>query len=259
MIDSHSHIYEDEFKDDFLDVLKRAKENGVSKIVLVGFSHEANQKALALALEYKGFLYNTAGLHPDQTDIVDEKDIIIFEDFIKNNKVYAIGEIGLDYHWVSDNKEKQKWLFISQLELAKKYHLPVVIHSRDADQDTFDILNQYKDLKILMHCYSGSKELMEQYIKIGAYISLGGPITYKNAVKPKEVCAAVPLNRFLIETDSPYLTPTPFRGKRNESAYVKYVLETAANLKGMDVKELEVATENNTIEFFNLGEKHGKQ
>ena len=253
MIDSHSHIFDDEFKEDLEDVLNRAKENNVNKIVLVGYSHEGNKKALDLALKYPSFLYNTAGIHPDQTDFTTEEDIVKLEDFIKQNKVYAIGEIGLDYHYEPYDKEKQKWLFISQLELAKKYHLPVVIHSRDANQETYDILKQYhKDLKILMHCYSGSKELMEQYVKLGVYISLGGPITFKNSVTPKEVCRYVPLDKFLIETDSPYMAPVPMRGKRNESSFVKYVLEEASLLKGINVSELERITEENTIKFFNL-------
>ena len=252
-IDSHSHIYDDEFKDDILDVLQRAKDNNVNKIVLVGYSHEANLKAYEMAQENSGFLYNTAGLHPDQTNIVNEEDIALLERFIQEHKVYAIGEIGLDYHWEKDNHDKQKWLFKEQLEMAFKYGLPVVIHSRDADKDTFDILKQYKDkLMILMHCYSGSVELAKEYIKIGAYISLGGPITFKNSVTPKEVCKYVPLDRFMVETDSPYMAPSPMRSKRNESAYVKYVLEMASELKNISFAELERLTEENTIKFFKL-------
>ena len=253
MIDSHSHIFEEEFKDDFEEVLARAKEAGVTKIVLVGFSHEGNQKALDCAKKYPSFLYNTAGLHPDQVDWTFQEDLEKLEDFIKNNKVYALGEIGLDYHYTKENKEKQKWLFESQLEMAERNHLPVVIHSRDADQDTFDILEKYKDkVKILMHCYSGSAELMERYIKIGAYISLGGPITFKNSVTPKEVCVRVPLDRFLIETDSPYMAPVPMRGARNESSFVHFVLEKAAGLKNISVSDLDKITEENTIKFFGL-------
>ena len=253
MIDSHSHIFEDEFKDDFEEVLARAKANNVNKIILVGFSHEGNQKALDKALAYPGLLYNTAGLHPDQVDWTEEADLTKLEEFITKNKVYALGEIGLDYHYTKENKEKQKWLFIKQLEMASKHHLPVIIHSRDADQDTFDILEQFKDkVRILMHCYSGSSELMERYIKIGAYISLGGPITFKNSITPKEVCANVPLDRFMIETDSPYMAPVPHRGQRNESAFVKDILESAAVLKGISALELEEITEKNTKFFFNI-------
>ena len=253
MIDSHSHIFEEEFKDDLDEVLARAKEAGVEKIVLVGFSHEGNQKALDLALQYPRFLYNTAGLHPDQTDLVDDSDLVKLEDFISKNKVYAVGEIGLDYHWVKDNKEKQKWLFETQLAMAAKHQLPVVIHSRDADQDTYDILEKWHNkVKILMHCYSGSVELMKRYIKLGAYISLGGPITFKNSVTPKEVCKEVPLDRLMIETDSPYMAPVPMRGKRNEPSYVKYVLEQVAVLKNIDIKEVERQLNQNTESYFHL-------
>lgn len=252
-IDSHSHIFEPEFEDDIEEVLERAKEANINKIVLVGFNHEGNLKAYKMAQDNIGFLYNTAGLHPDQTNYVNEEDIGLLERFILEHKVYAIGEIGLDYHWEKDNHDKQKWLFICQLELAKKYQLPVVIHSRDADQDTFDILKKYKDdIKFVMHCYSGSVELAKEYIKIGAYISLGGPITFKNAKTPKEVCAYVPLDRFMVETDCPYMAPTPYRGKRNESSYVTEVIKEASNIKGITYQELEKVTEENAIKFFGL-------
>lgn len=253
MIDSHSHLFEDEFKDDFEIVLNNLKENNVSKVLLVGYSHIGNQKALELHKKYPHLFYNTAGLHPDQTDFVNDEDLAQLESFLKNNKVYALGEIGLDYHWTKDNIEKQKWLFIKQIELAKKYDLPIVIHSRDADNDTFEILKKYhKDIRFVMHCYSGSKDLAMEYLKLGAYISLGGPVTFKNAVRPKEVAIAVPKERLFIETDSPYMAPTPMRGKRNESSYVIYVLKEIASLKEMDEKELEQIIDNNIIKFFNL-------
>lgn len=253
MIDSHSHLFEDEFEDDFGEVLNHLKENNVTKVVLVGFSHEGNEKAYQLSQKYPKLFYNTAGLHPDQTDFVSEKDLKILEDFIKSHKVYALGEIGLDYHWTKDNTLKQKWLFEEQIKMAIKYQLPIVIHSRDADNDTFEILKRYhKDIKFVMHCYSGSKELALEYLKLGAYISLGGPVTFKNAVKPKEVAKIVPADKLFIETDSPYMAPTPMRGKRNESAYVIYVLKEIANIKEMDEKELENIIDQNIINFFKL-------
>ena len=255
MIDSHSHIFEPEFESDLNEVIKRAKKAHLSKIMLIGFSLEGNQKALELAKKYPGFLYNTAGIHPDQADFTTKEDINKLEEFIQNNIVYGLGEIGLDYHYLPFDKEKQQWLFKVQLELAKKYGLPVIIHSRDANQDTFDILKPYaKDLKIVMHCYSGSKELAKEYNKLGIYISLGGPVTFKNSVTPKEVCASVDLDKFMIETDCPYMAPVPMRGKRNEPSFLPYILDTVSEIKRIEKEELEKILDQNTIKFFNIGE-----
>ena len=153
------------------------------------------------------------------------------EDFINSNKVYAIGECGLDYYWVKDNIDKQKWLFNEQIKLAIKYNLPLVIHCRDAIADVYDILKVYKgQVRFVMHCYSGSVEMAREFVKLGGHISLGGPVTFKNAKAPKEVAMDVPLERLLIETDCPYLAPTPYRGKRNEPAYVRNILNEIALL-----------------------------
>ncbi len=252
MIDTHSHLFEDEFKEDLDECIKRCKLNNVNKIMIVGFSHETNIKAQELANKYDIF-YPSAGLHPSEATANYLDDFNKLVEFIKKNKIYAIGECGLDYHWTKDNILEQKELFKLQCELAIKLDLPIIVHSRDAQQDTFDIIKSYGGrLKGVMHCYSGSKELALEYIKLGFYVSLGGPVTFKNAKEPKEVAKAIDSNRLLIETDSPYLAPTPFRGTRNESSYVKYVLEEIAKLREIDVEELDRITTLNSEKLFNI-------
>jgi len=252
MIDTHSHLFEDEFKLDLDDCIIRCKNNNINKIVLVGFSHETNIKALELSKKYDIF-YPTAGLHPSEATTNYLKDFEMLVEFIKNNKIYAIGECGLDYHWTKDNILEQHELFKLQCELAIKLDLPIIVHSRDAQQDTFDIIKSYNGkLKGVMHCYSGSYELAKEYIKLGFYISLGGPVTFKNAKEPKMVASNIDIDRLLIETDSPYLAPTPFRGTRNESSYVKLILEEIAKLRNISVEELDKITTKNAENLFKI-------
>ena len=249
-IDTHSHIFDEAFSSDREEVINRIIESKISKVMIVGFSKETNKLALELALKYD-FLYPTIGYHPSEANDINESDIVMLEELINTNKIYAIGECGLDYYWVSDNKDKQKWLFEQQIILSIKYNLPLVIHCRDAVSDVYEILKKYNgEVKFVMHCYSGSVEMAREFIKLGGYISLGGPVTFKNAKTPKEVAVDVPLDKLMIETDCPYLSPMPFRGKRNEPAYVRYVLQEIANLKNMDVNELEEILDSNSIKFF---------
>ena len=251
-IDTHAHIFDSQFDEDREDVIKRIKAANIQKVVVVGFSKETNDLAQNLALKYD-FLYPTVGYHPSEANEITDEDILSLEETIKTSKVYAIGECGLDYYWVSDNKDKQKWLFKKQIELSIKYNLPLVIHCRDAISDVYEILKEYNgNVKFVMHCYSGSVEMAQNFLKLGGYISLGGPVTFKNAKTPKEVAINVPLDRLLIETDCPYLAPVPYRGKRNEPAYVRNVLAEIAALKNMDIMELEKILDNNSINFFNL-------
>ncbi len=251
MIDTHSHMYSNEYLD-IDDALIRCKENGIEKIILVGFNNETNNQAFLDAQKYDIF-YPTAGVHPDQADQNYLTKIEELKAFIKNHKIYAIGECGLDYYWDITYKEEQKKLFYLQCELASNLNLPIIIHSRDAISDTFNIVKEFKGrLKGVMHCYSSSVEMAQEFIKLGFYISLGGPVTFKNSVTPKEVAKTIDINRLLIETDSPYLTPVPYRGKRNESSYVKYVLEEIAKLRNMDKDELDKITTNNAMNLFNL-------
>lgn len=252
MIDTHCHLFDEEFDIDREDAIKRAIDSGVEKMILVGFSHKTNQLAQEMAKKWNVF-YPTAGLHPSEASLNYLNDFLEFKSFVEKNKVYAVGECGLDYHWDITYKEEQKKLFRLQCEYAIKKDLPIVVHSRDAAQDTYDIIASYKGkLKGVMHCYSGSKELALEYVKLGFYISLGGPVTFKNAKEPKEVAKAVPLDLLLIETDCPYLAPTPMRGKRNESSYVKYVRDEIASLRGITSKEVEEATTKNAIRLFKI-------
>lgn len=252
MIDTHCHLFDEEFDIDREDAIKRAIDSGVEKMILVGFSHKTNQLAQEMAKKWNVF-YPTAGLHPSEASLNYLNDFLEFKSFVEKNKVYAVGECGLDYHWDITYKEEQKKLFRLQCEYAIKKDLPIIVHSRDAAQDTYDIIASYKGkLKGVMHCYSGSKELALEYVKLGFYISLGGPVTFKNAKEPKEVAKAVPLDLLLIETDCPYLAPTPMRGKRNESSYVKYVRDEIASLRGITPKEVEEATTKNAIRLFKI-------
>lgn len=252
MIDTHCHLFDEEFDIDREDAIKRAIGSGVEKMILVGFSHKTNQLAQEMAKKWNVF-YPTAGLHPSEASLNYLNDFLEFKSFVEKNKVYAIGECGLDYHWDITYKEEQKKLFRLQCEYAIEKDLPIIVHSRDAAKDTFDIIASYKGkLKGVMHCYSGSKELALEYVKLGFYISLGGPVTFKNAKEPKEVAKAVPLDLLLIETDCPYLAPTPMRGKRNESSYVKYVRDEIASLRGITPKEVEEATTKNAIRLFKI-------
>ena len=251
MIDTHSHLFAEEFNNDLDECINRCKESNINKIMLVGFSKETNIKAQELAKKYDIF-YPTAGIHPDEAckEYMDKYNELV--DFIKNNKVYAIGECGLDYYWDTTYKAEQKELLKLQCELAIKNDLPIIIHMREATKDTYDILKEYKGLRGVMHCYSGSYEMALEFIKLGFYISLGGPVTFKNAKEPKIVAANIPLDRLLIETDCPYLAPTPFRGKRNESSYVKYVCAEIAKLRGLSEEEIDEITTKNACELFKI-------
>ena len=251
MIDTHSHLFAEEFNNDLDECINRCKESNINKIMLVGFSKETNIKAQELAKKYDIF-YPTAGIHPDEAckEYMDKYNELV--DFIKNNKIYAIGECGLDYYWDTTYKAEQKELLKLQCELAIKNDLPIIIHMREATKDTYDILKEYKGLRGVMHCYSGSYEMALEFIKLGFYISLGGPVTFKNAKEPKIVAANIPLDRLLIETDCPYLAPTPFRGKRNESSYVKYVCAEIANLRGLSEEEIDEITTKNACELFKI-------
>jgi TatD DNase family protein len=252
MIDTHCHFFDEAFDGDLDDCIKRCKENNIEKVMIVGFSYKTNRLAQKLAQKYD-FLYPTAGVHPEECNNEYLSQFNELKEFIKNNKIYAIGECGLDYHWSKEFKEEQKILFRLQCELAIEKNLPIIIHSRDADQDTFDIVKSFNGkLKGVMHCYGGSLEMAKEYVKLGMYISLGGPLTFKNAKEPKRVCDGIPLDYLLIETDSPYLAPDPYRGKRNESSYVRFVCQKMAEIKNLTIEEVDRITTNNAIKLFNI-------
>ncbi|WP_046173298.1 TatD family hydrolase [Domibacillus indicus] len=253
LFDTHVHLNADQFQEDVEEVIKRAQEAGVSKMVVVGFDRPTISRAMELVEAYDE-LYAAVGWHPvDAIDMTDE-DLNWIEQLAAHPKVVAIGEMGLDYHWDKSPRDIQKDVFRRQIRLAKKVKLPIVIHNREATQDIVDILKEEDAGEVggIMHCFSGSAETALECVKMNFYISLGGPVTFKNAKKPKEVAAAVPLEKLLIETDCPYLAPHPYRGKRNEPSYVKLVAEEIASLKNLSYEEVASATMENANKLFQL-------
>ncbi len=251
--DSHAHIDGVKFDNDRDLVLARAKENGIDFIMNPGADFESSVRAVELAQQYE-MIYAAVGIHPHDASTLDDSLLMMIEALTKKPKVQAIGEIGLDFHYDFSPRDVQRHWFREQLRLAKRLNLPVIIHDREANQETFDTLREEKafDTGVLMHCYSGSGELAKQYVKLGGYISIAGPVTFKNSRKLIEVVEAVPLDRLMIETDSPYLTPEPFRGKRNESMYVKYVCEKIAQIRGIELEEAAAATMANAKTYFRI-------
>lgn len=253
LTDSHTHLNAEQFQEDQDEVIQRAREAGVTRMVNVGFNRETIPSSIALAEKYD-FIYSTVGWHPVDAIDMMPGDLAWIESLCKHEKVVAIGEIGLDYYWDKSPKDVQQRVFREQIRLARKLRMPIVIHNRDAHQDILHILKEEKASEVggIMHCFSGSWETAKQCLDMNFHISFGGPVTFKNAKQPKEVLAQVPLDRLLIETDAPYLTPHPFRGKRNESAYVRLVAEMAAEIKGLSLEELAEITTNNAISLLGL-------
>ncbi|MDR4888496.1 TatD family hydrolase [Fredinandcohnia sp. QZ13] len=253
LIDTHAHLNAIQYQEDLEEVIERALSEGVERIVVVGFDRETITRAIELAEQYE-FIYATVGWHPvDAIDMTDE-DLTWIEELSAHPKVVALGEMGLDYHWDKSPKDIQKEVFRKQIALAKKVKLPIIIHNREATADIIEILQEENASEVggIMHCFTGSVEVAKQCIDMNFYISFGGPVTFKNAKKPKEVAAEIPLDRLLIETDCPYLTPHPFRGKRNEPSYVKYVAEQIAELKGVSFEEIAQKTSDNAMRFFGI-------
>lgn len=251
--DTHVHLNAEQYEEDLQEVINRSLENKVSKMLVVGFDRPTITRAMELVETYD-FIYACIGWHPvDAIDMTDE-DLLWIEQLAAHPKVVALGEMGLDYYWDKSPKEIQQEVFRKQIALAKKLKLPIVIHNREATQDIVQILKEEnaKEVGGIMHCFSGSVETALECIDINFYISLGGPVTFKNAVKPKEVAAAVPLDRLLIETDCPYLAPHPYRGKRNEPAFVILVAEEISKIKEISVEELANITTSNALKLLKL-------
>lgn len=251
--DSHAHLDGERFDEDRDLVLERAKAGGIDFIMNPGADFDSSVRATELAQKYD-MVYAAVGIHPHDASSLDEHMLSMIEMLSKKPKVKAIGEIGLDFHYDYSPRDVQRHWFREQLRLAKRLNMPVIIHDREANQETFDTLSEEKAFEtgVLMHCYSGSAELAKEYVKKGAYISIAGPVTFKNSRKLLEVVSAVPLERLMIETDSPYMTPEPFRGKRNESLYVAYVCEKIAQIKQIELREAAEATTANAKRFFNI-------
>lgn len=221
IIDTHCHIYPSEMKD-AEDIIKKCEEKGII-LLLNGIDKESNSEILELVKKYDN-VYAALGYDHSVAGKITEEDIKILDEQLSNDKVVAVGEIGLDYYWVKDNKETQKELFENMLFLAEKHNLPVIVHAREAIQDTYDILKTHKVIGS-MHCYQGSIEMAKEFIKLGFYIGIDGPITYKNNKKQKEMIKNIDASRILVETDSPYLSPEPVRGEKNTSLNLIYILK----------------------------------
>ena len=251
LFDSHSHLNDEKFDEDREEQIKKIRESGVSNFITAGYSVESSKKALEIAKKYD-FIYTTAGVSPNDIPQTEEelwKELAEIEKIVEKNKekICAIGEIGLDYYWNTDNKELQKKAFIEQIKIANKYNLPIVIHTREAVMDTLQILKENKVTKTgVFHCCPQNRELIKEGLKLGFYISFAGPITFKNSKNAEEMINLVPNDRILIETDSPYLAPEPVRGTRNTPANVKYIAQKIADVKGLTLEEVEKITFENT-------------
>ncbi|WP_042353280.1 TatD family hydrolase [Bacillus massiliigorillae] len=253
LFDTHAHLNAEQYEEDLEAVIERAQAEGVSKIVVVGFDKPTITKAMELAESYS-FIYASVGWHPVDAIDMTEDDLVWIEELAAHPKVVALGEMGLDYHWDKSPKEIQKEVFRKQIALAKRVKLPIIIHNREATQDIMNILKEEgaEEVGGIMHCFSGSAEIAKECIKMNFYISFGGPVTFKNAKNVKEVAAQIPLDRLLVETDCPYLTPHPFRGKRNEPGYVKLVAEQIAELKNLSFEEIANITTENAKKLFGI-------
>lgn len=252
-IDTHVHLNADQYDDDLQEVIARALEVNVNKMIVIGFDRKTIERAMKLAEDYP-FIYAVIGWHPvDAIDCTDE-DLQWIEELSANEKVVGLGEMGLDYYWDKSPKEVQQALFRKQIRLAQKVNLPIIIHNREATEDVLRILKEEEAHLTggIMHCFGGSVETAKQCIDMNFMISLGGPVTFKNAKKPKEVATEIPLKHLLIETDAPYLAPHPHRGKRNEPSLVPLVAEEIARLKGIPIEEVAEATTKNAERFFKL-------
>lgn len=259
MIDTHCHLEMDAFDNDREDVIKRAREAGLEAIITIGSDFEGCKGAVELASKYD-FIYATVGIHPhDAKDFTEE----IFNQIKRwakgegqkaKGKIVAIGEIGLDYHYDHSPRDIQKDVFKKQLYYAREINLPVIIHSREAKKDTLKILEESGVTKGVMHCFSGDMEMAERMMSLGFYISIAGPVTFKNAAKLREIAKAIPDDYLLIETDAPYLTPEPLRGKRNEPAFVVHTAKFIAELRGISYEDIDRITTVNAKRLFGIGE-----
>lgn len=248
-IDTHCHLSKDDY-DNIDDVIKRARDDKVKYLIVSGCDKKGINEALELANHYNN-IYLTLGYHPSEVNTTSDEDLEKLKEIVKNNKkVIGIGEIGLDYHYSKEDKEKQKKLFIKQIEIAKELNLPIVIHSRDAFQDTYDILKKMNHRGVI-HCFSGNKENAKMYSELGYYFGIGGVLTFKNS-NLKETIKSISCDNILLETDSPYLAPTPFRGEKNEPKNVLIIAEELAKLLNKNLNEIHEITVKNTCKLFNI-------
>ena len=259
IFETHAHYEGEEFDSDRIELLSSLKKENIYKIIDVGSSIETSRKAIELAKQYD-YIYAAVGVHPDSVGEMVVSDIDELRRMTCEKKVVAIGEIGPDYYYdyTDEDKEKQIYWYKKQLDLALEVDLPVIIHSRDAAKDTFDIMSEYskRGLQGVLHCYGYSAEQAKQYVKMGYYIGIGGALTFKNAVKKVEVVREIPLEYIVLETDCPYMAPVPVRGTRNYSGNLKYVVEKIAEIKGISTDEVEKITYDNAMRLFRINEDY---
>lgn len=253
IFESHAHYDDEAFDQDRNELLAQIPENGIAYVVNISASLETCRKVLKLIEQYP-YLYGTLGVHPNDVLELNEEGMEWLEKKSASEKIVAIGEIGLDYHYDEPSKEIQKKWFIRQLDLARKVQLPIIIHSREAAQDTLDIMKAEKagDIGGVVHCFSYGIEMAREYLSMGFYIGVGGVITFKNAKKLREVVEYAPLDRILLETDCPYLAPEPYRGKRNSSLNLPYVVEEIARIKDTSREEVEAVTLENAKKMYRI-------
>lgn len=253
IFETHAHYDDEKFEQDANEILLGLKDKGIGEVVNVGASMQGSKKSVELSEKYS-FVYAAVGVHPTECAMMTQEDIDWLEEALSFEKTVALGEIGLDYYWDDVDKQTQKKWFIRQLELAVKTQMPVIIHSRDAAKDTLDIINEYsaKIKKMVIHCFSYEKEMAKKYLDKGYYIGVGGVVTFNNARKLREVVEFAPIDKILLETDSPYLAPVPNRGKRNDSSNLIYVAQAIAQMKKMEVEKVIEITRQNAINFYGL-------
>lgn len=256
LFDSHCHLTDEKFNEDREELIAKLQSEGVEKIVTAGYSLESSKESIKLAREYT-FMYTTIGISPndipESKEEIDKEIIELKELYNKDKKIMAVGEIGLDYHWNMENKELQKYAFIKQIELANELDLPIQIHTRDAVMDTLEILKNNKVSNGgIFHCCPLNRELVKEGLKLGFYISFAGPITFKNSRNAEEIIKMVPDDKFLVETDSPYLAPEPKRGTRNDPRNVKYIIEKIAKEKEKTFEEIEDISYVNAKRIFKI-------
>lgn len=252
MIDSHAHLDEERFDEDRDELIKSLKENAISYVINPSSDMETSRRVVELSNKYDN-IFAAVGIHPHDAEGFKEEDLDELRELSKDERVVAIGEIGLDYYYDNSPREIQKEVFRKQLQLSHELDLPVIIHTRDAMGDTYDILKEFEGrVRGVMHCYTGSIEMAEKFMKLGFYISIAGPVTFKNAVNVREMAKQIPLEKLLIETDSPYLAPVPNRGKRNDPTNVRYVADMLANLKEIQIDKIIEHSRENTVKLFSL-------
>lgn len=249
LIDSHAHLTSEEFNEDRLFILRDLSNFSIEAVINPGVNLENSRENVRLSKEFKNF-YAQVGIHPSDVEEMGEGDLAEIEILAKD--AVAIGEIGLDYYWTTETKDLQKEVFIKQLEMARRLSKPVVIHNREATEDIIDILKDFTDLKVQIHCFSTDEKTLKTFMDWGFYISLGGVVTYGNGYNEKQAAALVPIERLMLETDSPYLTPDPYRGMRNDPRKIIEVARKISEIRGMKLSKVAKWTTKNAKEFFDL-------